>query len=150
MRARYAQFVKDTQMYTDKDTEIHTDKKSEGYKHQELTGKIINCAFEVQNNLGCGFLEKVYQKALVYELHAKGLKIETEKPIKISYKGQNISTYIADFIIEDKVIVEIKTVEFLTKVHTAQVLNYLKASGYKVGLILNFARPRLEYKRVVV
>jgi len=130
---------------------MHTDKKSEQkYKHQELTGKIISCAFEVQNNIGCGFLEKVYQRALVYEFQAKDLKVEIEKPIKIAYKGQNIGTYIADFIIEDNVIVEIKTVEFLTKVHTAQVLNYLKASGYEVGLILNFARPRLEYKRVVV
>lgn len=129
---------------------MHTDKKSEEYKYQELTGKIISCAFEVQNNLGCGFLEKVYQRALVYELQTKGLKVEIEKPIKIVYKGQNIGTYIADFIIEDKVILEIKTVEFLTKVHTAQALNYLKASGYEVGLILNFARPKLEYKRVVV
>jgi GxxExxY protein len=129
---------------------MHTDKKSEEYKYQELTGKIISCAFEVQNNLGCGFLEKVYQKALIHELKTKALKVEIEKPIKIVYKGQNIATYIADLIVEDKVIVELKTVDFLTKVHVAQTLNYLKASGYEVGLILNFARPKLEYKRVVV
>lgn len=107
------------------------------YKYEELTGKIINCAFEVQNNLGCGFLEKVYHKALLYELQAKGLKVEIQKAIKIVYKGQEIGIYIADFVVEDKVIVELKAVEFLTKVHKAQTLNYLKASGYDVGLILN-------------
>lgn len=126
---------------------MHTDKE---YKHHELTGKIIGCAFEVQNNLGCGFLEKVYQKALLYELQANGLTVETQKSLKIVYKDQNIGTYLADLIVEGKIIVELKTVEFLTKVHMAQTLNYLKASGYEVGLILNFARPKLEYKRVIV
>jgi len=129
---------------------MHADKKAGEYKYMELTGKIINCAFEVQNNLGCGFLEKVYQKALLYELKTKGLKVENQKAIKIVYKGRDIGTYIADFVIEDKVIVELKTVEYLTKIHKAQTLNYLKASGYEVGLILNFARPKLEYKRVAV
>ena len=128
---------------------MHTDRKSGEYKYGELTGKIINCAFEVQNNLGCGFLEKVYHKALLYELQSRGLKVETQKMIKIVYKGQDIGTYIADFVVADKVIVELKTVEFLSKMHKAQTLNYLKASGYEVGLILNFARPKLEYKRVV-
>lgn len=128
---------------------MHTDKNEE-YKYQELTGKIISCAFEVQNNLGCGFLEKVYQRALIYEFQTNGLKVEIEKPIKIFYKGKNIGTYMADLIVEGKVIVEFKTAEFLTKVHTAQILNYLKAFGYEVGLILNFARPKLEYKRMVV
>ena len=128
---------------------MHTDKKGEEYKYKELTGKIISCAFEVQNQLGCGFLEKVYQKALLYELQRAGLKTEAQKPIKIVYKDQGIGTYLADFVIEDKVIVELKTVEFLTKIHKAQTLNYLKASGYEVGLLLNFARPKLEYKRVV-
>ncbi len=129
---------------------MHTDIKTGEYKYEELTGKIISCAFEVQNNLGCGFLEKVYHKALLYELQTNGLKVETQKALKIIYKAQEIGTYVADFVIQDKVIVEIKTVDFLTKIHKAQILNYLKASGYEVGLILNFARPRLEYKRVVV
>ena len=129
---------------------MHTDRKVKEYKYEELTGKIISCAFEVQNNLGCGFLEKVYQNALLYELQIAGLKAEAQKPIKIVYKNRGIGTYIADFVIEDKVIVELKTVEFLTKIHKAQVLNYLKAAGFQVGLILNFARPKLEYKRVVV
>ena len=129
---------------------MHTDTKVQEYKYEALTGKIISCAFEVQNNLGCGFLEKVYQKALLFEFKTAGLKAEAQKPIKIVYKDQDMGTYIADFVIEDKIIVELKTVEFLTKVHKAQTLNYLKASGYDVGLIFNFSRPRLEYERVVI
>jgi GxxExxY protein len=124
--------------------QIHTD-----YKYGELTKDIIGCAFEVQNNLGCGFLEKVYHKALSHELSNKGLKIDINKGIRISYKGKKVGLYIPDFVVEDKVIVELKTVDFLTKVHTAQVINYLKATGYTVGLILNFNKPRLQYKRVV-
>lgn len=125
-------------------------KEEAEYKYQDLTGKIISCAFEVQNNLGCGFLEKVYHQALLRELQTNGLKVETQKAMNIVYKEQKIGTYIADFVVEDKVIIELKTAEFLTKVHKAQVLNYLKASGYKVGLLLNFARPKLEYKRLVI
>lgn len=125
-------------------------KNGQEYKYQDLTSKIIKCAFEVQNNLGCGFLEKVYHKALLYEFQETGLNVKSEKAIRIFYKDKEIGTYVADFVIEDKVIIEVKTVEFLSKVHTAQVLNYLKATKYEVGLILNFARPKLEYKRVVI
>lgn len=128
---------------------IHTDNNA-GYKHQKITEKIIGCAFEVQNNLGCGFLEKVYYNALVFEFRRKGLKAKSQKTIKIFYKDVEIGKYIADFVIEDKVIVEIKTVGFLAKVHMAQMLNYLKASRYSVGLILNFAQTKLEYKRLVI
>ena len=136
-------------MYTNK-RKIHTDKMdAHRYKYSDLTEKIIGCAFEVQNGLGCGFLEKVYHKALAYELKQKGFKIDINKGIKIFYKEEEMGLYIPDFIIEDKIIVELKTVEFLTKVHMAQVINYLKATGYKVGLIFNFNRPRLEYKRIV-
>jgi len=88
---------------------MHADAKVKKYKHEALTGKIIRCAFEVQNNLGCGFLEKVYQKALLYELKTAGFKVEAQKPIKIVYKDQDLGTYIADFVIESKVIVELKT-----------------------------------------
>jgi GxxExxY protein len=82
-------------------------------------------------------------------LSNKGLKIDINKGIRISYKGKKVGLYIPDFVVEGKVIVELKTVDFLTKVHTAQVINYLKATGYTVGLILNFNKPRLQYKRVV-
>ncbi len=131
---------------------INTDKKDDKhrYKYQELTGRILQCAFEVHNHLGCGFLEKVYERALIQELKAKNLKIEYQKSIKIYYKAEFIGNYIADIIVEDKVIVELKVVEFLTKIHKAQMINYLKATGYEVGLILNFAKPRLEYHRIVI
>ena len=123
--------------------------KSRGYKHQDLTGSIIKAAFEVHNALGCGFLEKVYERALIYELRAKGINLKAQKAIKITYKGQDMGTYIADIIVEGKIIVEVKVVSFLTTIHKAQALNYLRASGNDVALILNFAKPRLEYKRVV-
>lgn len=124
--------------------------ESKTYKYKELTGKILGCAFEVHNTLGCGFLEKVYERAIVIELQANSLGVETQKRIKISYKGKDVGNYMPDIIVENKVIVDLKTVEFLTKIHTAQLLNYLRATGFEVGLILNFARPRLEYKRVVI
>ena len=127
---------------------MDTDKSKE-YKYSELTGIILKAAFEVHNTLGCGFLEKVYEKALIYEFKTYNLKLETQKAIKITYKGQDVGTYIADIIVEDKVIVELKVVDFLATIHKAQVLNYLKASGYEVALILNFAKPKLEYKRIV-
>ena len=115
--------------------------ESKTYKYKELTGKILGCAFEVHNTLGCGFLEKVYERAIVIELQANSLGVETQKRIKISYKGKDVGNYMPDIIVENKVIVELKTVEFLTKIHTAQLLNYLRATGFEVGLILNFARP---------
>ena len=125
-------------------------KSDEKYKYQDLTSNILNCAFEVHNSLGCGFLEKVYEKALIHELESRGLKVTTQKAIKIKYKDKDVGIYFADIIVEDKVIVELKVVEFLSKIHKAQAINYLRASGYKVALILNFSKPRLEYKRVAV
>ncbi|MDP2924390.1 MAG: GxxExxY protein, partial [Candidatus Omnitrophota bacterium] len=127
---------------------MNTDKKGE-YKHKDITGKILKAAFEVHNTLGCGFLEKVYQRALIYELQQEGLKLEIQKAIRIIYKGQDIGVYIADIIAEDKIIIELKVVDYLTVIHKAQALNYLRASGKEVALILNFAKPKLEYKRVV-
>ena len=138
-----------TQINTDKILiNTDTDSKKE-YKHKELTGKILKLAFEVHNLLGCGFLEKVYERALLYELKNAGLKTETQKAIRILYKQQDVGTYIADIIVEGKVVIELKVAEFLATIHKAQVLNYLRATSYEVALILNFAKPRLEYKRVV-
>ena len=120
------------------------------FKHKEVTEQILNAAFEVHNILGCGFLEKVYENSLVYELKQRGLKVETQKEIKVVYKKTEVGLYIADVVVEDKVIVELKTVEEINSIHQAQLLNYLKSSGYEVGLILNFAKTRLEYKRMVI
>ena len=127
---------------------MNTGKVTE-YKHRELTGLILEAAFEVHNTLGCGFLEKVYERALICELKKRGLKLETQKAIKIKYKDQEVGTYVADLIVERKVIVELKVVNFLAAIHKAQALNYLRASNCEVALILNFAKPKLEYRRVV-
>ena len=119
------------------------------FKHKEITGQILNASFEVHNILGCGFLEKVYENALVYEMKQQRLKVDVQKEIKVFYKGAEVGLYVSDLIVEDKVIVELKAVDEISKIHQAQLLNYLKASGYEVGLILNFAKPKLEYKRLV-
>ncbi|MFH1228400.1 MAG: GxxExxY protein [Planctomycetota bacterium] len=118
--------------------------------YKDLTGEIINAAFEVHNTLGCGFLEKVYENALRYELKQRNLKVAPQKEIKVHYKDVEVGTYIADIVVEDKVILELKAADEVTTIHEAQLLNYLKASHYKVGLILNFAKTKLEYKRLVM
>ena len=119
------------------------------FKHSEITEKILGAAFEVHNTLGCGFLEEVYENALIEELRLRGVKVEAQKEIQVFYKNKKVGTYIADLVIEGKVIVGLKAVESISTVHMAQVLNYLKASGYEVGLILNFAKTKLEYQRFV-
>ncbi len=124
--------------------------KSKTYKYQEITSLILKSAFQIHNALGCGFLEKVYEKALICELKENKMDFETQKAYEIIYKSKNIGTYIADIVVENKIIVELKVVNFLTTIHKAQVLNYLKASGNEVALILNFAKPRLEYNRVII
>ncbi|MCK4352448.1 GxxExxY protein [candidate division WOR-3 bacterium] len=119
------------------------------HRLNEISEKIIGCAFHVHNNLGCGFLEKVYENALVMELREAGLKIIQQTPIKVYYKRETVGDYIADILIEDEIIIEIKAVRYIDEIHEAQLLNYLKATGLKLGLILNFARPKLEIKRLV-
>jgi GxxExxY protein len=114
----------------------------------KLTEKIIGCAYDVGNNLGNGFLEKVYENALAYELRENGLKAEQQKPIKVFYKGKAVSEYVADLIIEDCVLTELKTVKNLDEIHLAQCLNYLKATNLPICLLINFGRPKVEVKRV--
>ena len=112
---------------------------------------IINGAiFEVNRILGPGFLEKVYENALLIELRERGLRAENQVPINVKYKGQGVGEYIADLLVEEKVIVELKTVESLTKVHEAQLLNYLQATGIKIGLLVNFKNQKAEIKRMVL
>ena len=123
---------------------------SNNFKHKDITSQILSAAFEVHNTLGCGFLEKVYENALLYELKQRGLKVETQKEIKVYYKKTEVGIYLADMIVEKKVIIELKVSEAISNIHEAQLLNYLKASSYEVGLILNFAKTRLEYKRLVM
>jgi GxxExxY protein len=116
-------------------------------KLNALTEKIIGAAFKVSNTLGCGFLEKVYENALAHELRKTGLKADTQVPIAVYYDGVIVSEYSADILVEDTVIVELKAATDHHEVFTAQCLNYLKATGKPVCLLLNFAKPRLEIKR---
>ena len=108
------------------------------FPHQELTKSIIGIYYNVYNELGFGFLEKVYHKALLIELKNNGYKIDSEKKVNVYYKNKIVGEYIPDIIINDSVIVELKCVEYLTDIHENQLLNYLKATDCEVGLILNF------------
>jgi GxxExxY protein len=115
-------------------------------KHSELTEEIIGAFFAVYNALGYGFLEKVFANALKFELERRGLKVKQEFPIVVLYLGQTVGKYFSDLIVDDLVIVEIKATKVLLQEHEAQLLNYLKATPYEVGLLLNFG-PKPEHKR---
>ena len=116
----------------------------------DITYKIYGAIYEVNRILGPGFLEKVYENALLIELHETGLKTENQVPIEVKYKGYSVGNYIADLLVEEKVIIELKTVENITKLHEAQLLNYLKATGVKVGLLVNFQNKKAQIKRMVL
>ena len=122
--------------------------KGGGLDH--VTERIIGCAFEISNELGPGFLEKLYENALAHELRLAGLAVQQQHGITVRYKGVTIGEYTADLLVEQAVIVELKAVRTLDDVHRAQCLNYLKATGLRVCLLLNFARPRVEVKRFVL
>ena len=115
----------------------------------ELTDKIIGCAFKVSNTLGVGFLEKVYENALVIELGTSGLFVEQQKPLTVMYGGIVVGDYVADIVVNNQVIVELKSTRLIEEVHQAQLLNYLKATGLRVGLILNFGTAKIGVRRMV-
>ena len=115
----------------------------------DITYAINGAVFEVNRVLGPGFLEKVYENALLIELRSRGLKAESRVPIKVLYKEDVVGEYIADILVEESVIVELKTVESLEKIHEAQLLNYLRATGIRLGLLVNFKHPKAEIKRLV-
>ena len=117
-------------------------------KHKELTAKIIECAYKVHNTLGFGFLESVYQNALLIELIKAGLQAEKEKKIQVHYDNQLVGDYMADIIVENKVILELKSVKDLHPAHSAQLINYLKATSLEIGLLINFGES-VEIKRKV-
>ena len=115
------------------------------YLHQDITEIIIKAFYNVYNELGYGFLEKVYENALMIELKSLGLECEKQKPISVSFKGYNVGEYFADIIVENKVIIELKAAEGLVEEHEAQLLNYLRATEIEVGLLLNFGKkPQLK------
>jgi GxxExxY protein len=118
-------------------------------KFETLTEKVLGAVFEVANELGCGFLEKVYERALVRELGARGIRAAAQAPMVVAYKGQAVGEYFADVLVEDVLVVELKCVERLGNEHTAQCLNYLKASELEVCLLINFQRSKVEWRRIV-
>lgn len=118
------------------------------FRHQDLSQKIIGAAFNVHNELGYGFLEKVYQNALALELEKTGLKYKREVPLHVSYQGRVVGEYYPDMIVEDAIIVEVKAVSKLDSAHEVQLVNYLKATGLHLGLLINFGRS-VEVKRRV-
>src|SRR5437762_4885632 len=118
------------------------------FPHKEITEAIIGDAFEVYNHLGYGFLERVYQRALQVELLRRGFRAELEKRITVRYKNAIVGEYDADLFVEDSVLVEIKVAPQYDKRDEAQVLNELKAAGLKIGLLINFGRSKVEFKRL--
>lgn len=114
-----------------------------------ITKEIIGKAFIVSNLLGNGFLEKVYENALAYELRKCGYLVLQQHPVEVFYKDQSVGSYFADLVVENIVLVELKTVKELNDIHMAQILHYLKACRYRIGLLINFGNPEVEVKRVI-
>ncbi|MDP2162306.1 MAG: GxxExxY protein [Flavobacterium sp.] len=116
--------------------------------HEELTGSILKLFYEVYNELGYGFLEKVYQNALFNELKTNGFEVETQKKIKVFYKDNEVGEYYADLIVNNKVILELKAAEYISDAHVFQLVNYLKSTNIEVGLLLNFGK-KPEFRRKI-
>ncbi|MCJ7687260.1 MAG: GxxExxY protein [Desulfobacteraceae bacterium] len=118
-------------------------------EHGELTEKIIGCAYRVYNKMGFGFLESVYEKCMLIELHKANLDAEPQKSIIVYYDNQIVGEFVADIIVNDTVILELKSVRRIIKAHEVQLVNYLVATGKPVGLILNFGGRKVEVKRKI-
>ena len=117
-------------------------------KHSEITDKILKAFFQVHTELGYGFAEKVYENALVILLRELGLSVEQQKPIKVCFHGQIVGEYIADLVVNDVVLLELKAVQKIIDQHSAQLWNYMKATKFEVGLLLNFG-PKADFQRRV-
>ncbi len=115
--------------------------------YSDLTRAVIGCAFDVQNELGSGFLESVYEKAMLISLDEAGIPARSQVPIGVHFRGQPVGDFYADLLVDEKVIVELKAVERLTPQHKAQVINYLNATGIPVGLLINFGSPKVDFQR---
>jgi GxxExxY protein len=116
----------------------------------DLTEAIVGSAFEIANVLGAGFLEKIYERALIRELALRGIDAKAQVSFPVSYKGQYLGEYVADLVVEGKIILELKCVDRFSSEHLAQCINYLKASGLGVALLINFQRPKVEWKLVLL
>ena len=118
-------------------------------EYEKVTETIIGCAYRVYNKMGFGFLESVYEKCLLIELRKADLDTETQKPITVYYEGEVVGEFVADMLVNDAVIIELKSVRRIIKAHEVQLVNYLVATGKPVGLILNFGERKVEIKRKV-
>ena len=114
-----------------------------------LTERVLGSVFEVSNTLGAGFLEKVYERALLRELSLRGIRATAQASLAVTYKGHPIGVYVADILVEDVLAIELKCVDRLANEHTAQCLNYLSASGLRLCLLVNFQKPKVEWKRLM-
>jgi GxxExxY protein len=119
------------------------------HRLNEMTEGIIKCVYVVSNTLGNGFLEKVYENALAHELRKSGFLVEQQKGIKVRYDGIVVGDYMADLLVQNVVLIELKAVKSLEGIHVAQCLNYLKATGLKVCLLLNFGTPKVQIRRLM-
>ena len=118
-------------------------------KYEDITEKIIGCAYSVYNKMGFGFLESVYEKCMLIELRKAGLNAESQKSVRVYYEGEIVGDFIADIIVDDIIILELKSVRRIIKAHEVQLVNYLVATGKPIGLILNFGERKVEVKRKV-
>jgi len=118
--------------------------------HKELSYKIVGCGMEVHSKLGPGFLEKVYENSLMVLFRREGIEAKQQTPIKVIFEGEIVGVYCADILVDEKIILELKTVDKIVDVHRAQILHYLRATGIKLGMILNFGSKNFEYERLVV
>ncbi len=141
-------------MNTDKDSLFESlfDGKEDGenFELNRISELIIGCSFKVGNTLGCGFLEKVYENSMVLELRKAGLIVAQQQKIPVFYEGVIVGDYEADLIIDGRVIIELKAVRDINQVHRSQCFNYLRATGLKLCLLINFGNPRVEIKRIVL
>ncbi len=127
---------------------MNTDQQREERINQ-ITERIIGCAYSIANTLGVGFLEKVYANALAHELTKSGLRVDQQRPVDVYYDDHVVGVYVADLVVEDCVPVELKAAKALDDAHRAQCINHLRATGYQIGLLINFGTPRIEIKRIV-
>lgn len=117
--------------------------------YQELSYQVMGAVFEVHNTLGPGFLESLYEEALAYEFELRGIPFEKQKEIAVRYKGREVGKHRLDFVIDGKIILELKAVSDLTDVFRKQTTSYLKATGLKLGILINFSTPSVDYERIV-
>jgi GxxExxY protein len=117
---------------------------------QELSERVIGACMEVSNTLGAGFLESVYHRALIQELSSSGIQARSQCALQVLYKGAPVGDFIADLIVEDRLVLELKALPSLTSTHEAQLLNYLRCTGLRVGLLVNFGTPKIHWKRLVL